>query len=154
MTERLHFHFSLSCTGEGNGNPLQCSCLENPRDGGAWWAAVYGAAQSWTRLKRLSSSSNRTPSHRQMLLNIFISIDVSISSHLTIHRSVDSFPVISPKLYVQDYSGSWLRNSWTTRVTLPYSHICMHLISLTHFYFMKCFCLWFPSYDNLLILWI
>ena len=58
-TERLHFHFSLSCTGEGNGNPLQCSCLENPRDGGAWWAAVYGVAQSRTRLKRLSSSSNR-----------------------------------------------------------------------------------------------
>ena len=55
-TERLHFHFSLSCSGEGNGNPLQCSCLENPRDGGAWWAAVYGVAQSWTRLKRLSSS--------------------------------------------------------------------------------------------------
>ena len=56
MTERLHFHFSPSCIGEGNGNPLQCSCLENPRDGGAWWAAVYGVAQSWTRLKRLSSS--------------------------------------------------------------------------------------------------
>jgi len=49
---------SLSCTGEGNGNPLQCSCLENPRDGRAWWAAVYGAAQSWTRLKQLSSSSS------------------------------------------------------------------------------------------------
>ena len=57
MTERLHFHFSLSCIGEGHGNPLQCSCLENPRDGRAWWAAVYGVAQSWTRLKRLSSSS-------------------------------------------------------------------------------------------------
>ena len=49
-TERLHFHFSLSRIGEGNGNPLQCSCLENPRDGGAWWAAVYGVAQSRTRL--------------------------------------------------------------------------------------------------------
>ena len=57
-TEQLHFHFSLSCIGEGNGNPLQCSCLENPRDGGAWWAAVYGVAQSRTRLKRLSSSSS------------------------------------------------------------------------------------------------
>ena len=57
-TERLHFHFSLSCIGEGNGNPLQCFCLENPRDGGAWWAAVYGVAQSRTRLKRLSSSSS------------------------------------------------------------------------------------------------
>ena len=58
MTEQLHFHFSLLCIGEGNGNSLQCSCLENPRDGGAWWAAVYGVAQSWTRLKRLSSSSS------------------------------------------------------------------------------------------------
>ena len=57
-TERLHFHFSLSCTGEGNGNPLQCSCLENPRDRGAYWAAVYGVAQSRTWLKRLSSSSS------------------------------------------------------------------------------------------------
>ena len=55
-TERLHFPFSLSCIGEGNGNPLQCSCLENPRDGGAWWATVYGVAQSRTRLKQLSSS--------------------------------------------------------------------------------------------------
>ena len=58
MTEWLHFHFSFSCIGEGNGNPLQCSCLENPRDGGAWWAAVYGVAQSQTRLKLLSSSSS------------------------------------------------------------------------------------------------
>jgi len=53
-TEWLHFHFPLSCTGEGNGNPLQCSCLENPRDGGACWAAVYGVTQSQTRLKWLS----------------------------------------------------------------------------------------------------
>ena len=58
MTERLHFHFSLSCTGEGNGNPLQYSCLENPRNGGAWWVAVYGVAKIRTSLKRLSSSSS------------------------------------------------------------------------------------------------
>ena len=57
-TEQLPFHFSLSCIGEGNGNPLQCSFLENPGDCGAWWAAVYGVAQSWTRLKRLNSSSS------------------------------------------------------------------------------------------------
>ena len=56
----LHFHFSLSCTEGGNGNPLQCSCLENPRDRGAWWAAIYGVAQSWTRLKQLSSSSSNS----------------------------------------------------------------------------------------------
>ena len=60
MTERLHFHFSLSRIGEGNGNPLQCSCLENPRDGGAWWAAVYGVAQSRTRLKRLAAAAIST----------------------------------------------------------------------------------------------
>ena len=57
-TERLHFPFSLSCIGEGNGTPLQCSCLENPREGGAWWAAIYGVAQSQTWLKRLSSRSS------------------------------------------------------------------------------------------------
>ena len=61
-TERLHFHFSLSCIGEGNGKPLPCSCLENSRDGEAWWAAVYGVAQSQTQLKRLSScSSSESP---------------------------------------------------------------------------------------------
>ena len=60
-TERLHFHFSLSCTGEGNGKPLQCSSLENPRDGRVWWAAIYGVAQSWTRLKWLCSSSSSNP---------------------------------------------------------------------------------------------
>ena len=56
MTEQ--FNFTLTCIGEGNGNPLQCSCLKNPKDGGAWWAAAYGVAQSRTRLKRLSSSSS------------------------------------------------------------------------------------------------
>ena len=58
MTDRLHFHFSLSCIGGGNGKPLHCSCLENPRDRGAWWAAVYEVAQSQTQLKQLSSSSS------------------------------------------------------------------------------------------------
>ena len=53
-TEQLHFHFSLSCIGEGNGNPLQCSCLENPRDGGAWWAAVHGVAKSRTQLSNFT----------------------------------------------------------------------------------------------------
>ena len=70
-TERLHFHFSLSCIGEGNGNPLQSSCLENPRDGGASWAAVYGVAQSRTRLKQLSSSSSKV---LLMLGSTFINI--------------------------------------------------------------------------------
>ena len=67
--ERLHFHFSLSCIGEGNGNPLQYSCLENPRDRGAWWAAVYGVAQSRTQLKRLSSSSSSRQLSRALFIN-------------------------------------------------------------------------------------
>ena len=74
-TERLHFHFSLLCIGEGNGNPLQCSCLDNPRDGGAWWAAVSGVAQSWTRLKRLSSSSSSSSS-RMLFLLLLLSCSV------------------------------------------------------------------------------
>ena len=73
-TERLHFHFSSSCIGAGNGNPLQCSCLENPRDGRAWWAAVYGVAQSRTRLKQLSSSSS------SFFLNLFL-LGISFSYH-------------------------------------------------------------------------
>ena len=65
------YHFSLSCIGEGNDNPLQCSCLENPRDGGAWWAAVYGVAQNRTWLKRLSSSSSRKWLHN---FSLFLSM--------------------------------------------------------------------------------
>ena len=67
-TEQLHFHFSLSCIGEGNGTPLQCSFLENPRDGGAWWAADYGIAQSRTRLKRLSSSGGKLSSRNLLFV--------------------------------------------------------------------------------------
>ena len=80
-TERLHFHFSLSCTGEGNGNPLQCSCLENPRDGEAWWAAVYGVAQSRTRLTRLSSSSRDRGIKNLMVQTTELQVWSRISSH-------------------------------------------------------------------------
>ena len=80
-TERLHFHFSLPCTGEGNGSPLQCSCLENPRDGGAWWAAVYGVAQSRTRLKRLSSS-NSSKQHKLFSSSIRVQTSLRKYRHL------------------------------------------------------------------------
>ena len=66
-TERLHFHFSLPCIEEGNGNPFQCFCLENPRDRGTWWAAISGAAQSQTRLKQLSSSSSRNANQKKLV---------------------------------------------------------------------------------------
>ena len=71
-TERLRFHFSLSCIGEGNGNPLQCSCLESPGDGGAWWAAVSRIAQSRTRLKWLSSSSSSTSSQNHIAESVWV----------------------------------------------------------------------------------
>ena len=84
-TERLHFHFSLSCIGEGNGNPLQCSCLVNPRDGGAWWAAVYGVAQSRTRLKRLSSSSSNESKALHTLLSVLDRLELE-ASFLRLHQ--------------------------------------------------------------------
>ena len=83
-TERLHFHFSLLCTGEGNRNPLQCSCLENPRARGVWWAAIYGVAQSWTQLKQLSSSSRSIFIDRMIVLRIQI-------SGLGLHTNSDAF---------------------------------------------------------------
>ena len=93
---RIHFHCSLSCIGEGNGNPLQCSCLENPRDGRAWWAAVYEVTQSRTRLKCLSSSSsriNRTQfsSIAQSCLNLCHTVDCSTLSSLSITNTWSLF---------------------------------------------------------------
>ena len=85
-TDRLHFHFSLSCIGVGNGNPLQYSCLENPRDRGAWWAAIYGVAQSRTQLKRLSSSSsNNEYSKREIKESIPFTIDIKRIKYLAIN---------------------------------------------------------------------
>ena len=83
MTKWLHFYFSLSCIGEGNGNPLQCSCLENPRDGGAWWAAVYGVAQSRTWLKWLSSSSSRRLYWQDVKTGLWICYSLTASSRTT-----------------------------------------------------------------------
>ena len=74
-TERLHFYFLLSCIGEGNGNPLQCSCLENPRDSGAWWAAVCGVAQSQIQLKQISSSSSIMQKQFGVLLLLVFNIN-------------------------------------------------------------------------------
>ena len=74
-----HFPFSLSCTGEGNGNPLQGSCLENPRDEGAWWAAVCGIAQSRTRLKRLSSSSRNVKSLYIYMVQVYTEVNLSVN---------------------------------------------------------------------------
>ena len=96
-TERLHFHFSLSCIGEGHGNPFQCSCLENPRDRGAWWAAFHRVAQSRARLKRLSSSSSSSSSKminchlinktKQKIMTTTKTLDVGSLGHPTLQIS-------------------------------------------------------------------
>ena len=83
MTEALHFHFSHFCIGEGNGNPPQCSCLENPRDGGAWWAAISGVAQSRTQLKQLSSSKG----YLKLLLSILYVINSEYMGMLNLETS-------------------------------------------------------------------
>ena len=105
-TERLHFHFSLSCIGEGNGNPLQCSCLENPRDGGAWWAAVYGVAQSRTRLKRRSSSSS--------MMDPFLSIIDILTYFFQVYSSllISSFSVISFCIFILIWHWKMISILW------------------------------------------
>ena len=105
MTEWLHFHFSLSCIGEGNGNPLQCSCLENPKDGEAWWAAVYGVAQSRTRLKWLSSSSSSAWYELVVLLG-----DAYLLRALLIITMVDSL-FWTPLLFLEFQQHMTLINS-------------------------------------------
>ena len=106
MTERLPFHFSLACIGEGNGNPLQCSCLENPRDGGAWWSAVYGVAQSRTGLKRLSSSSSSA------LIAIFLNVWGRFCSLVFLFSSLVFLDYISP-FTICFKAGFVIKNSLT-----------------------------------------
>ena len=108
MTEQLHFHFSLSCI-EGNGNPLQCSCLENPRDGGAWWAAVYGVAQSWTRLKWLSSSSSINILITLLLCIMYNDLKSAFPVQVIsiMSRFVFQFVVVSPLSLVWRFDILW-----------------------------------------------
>jgi len=80
-----HWVTSLSCIGEGNGNPLQCSCLEKPRDGGAWWAAVYGVAQSRTLLKRLSSGSSSMAERTQHCKAIILQLKINVKNSKKCH---------------------------------------------------------------------
>ena len=105
MTERLHFYFSLSCIGEGNGNPLQCFCLENPRDKEAWWAAVYGVAQSRTWLKWLSSrtaarQASLSITNSWSLLKLMSIKAVMPSNHLILCRPLLLLPSIFPSIRV------------------------------------------------------
>ena len=105
-TERLHF--SLSCIGEGNGNPLQCSCLENPRDGGAWWAAIYGVAQSRTRLKWLSSSSSYVPDTMLSLVYIYVCMYIYIYIYTLENKQMQS--CLFGAYYPPSERDIWFRN--------------------------------------------
>ena len=128
-TEQLHFYFALSCIGEGNGNPLQCSCLENPRDRGAWWAAVYGVSQSQTRLKWLSSSSSRA------LTNFIVNLAILLPYFLY-HRLIFLCPPLN-----QLFSSclSLLINYGNLLIHIP----CIFIWKL-HFSILKII-LWYPQ---------
>ena len=139
-TERLHFHFSLSCTGEGNGNPLQCSCLENPRDGKAWWAAIYGVTQSRTWLKCLSSSSSisfcfkapRRSAHLKRYLKRLLADSLWASIYLLLRSSHlvpwDSCSLSNNVLQFPDLLESWkLALPW--EYTPPSTLLCRQVES-------------------------
>ena len=119
MTEWLHFHFSLSCIGAGNGNPLQCSCLENPRDRGAWWAAIYGVAQSRTWLKWLSSSSTQSLSFQ------FVCCQNWQDRQLVIQKEQEQ-----RQLFEKEQKFEWYLESWAkliNKVNLLYKAILLKL---------------------------
>jgi len=123
----IHFHFSLACIGGGNGNPLQCSCLENPRDGGAWWAAVYGVAQSWKRLKRLNNNLQGriqgppTASAKPLLCLAILALVILIFEFAmfspTLKQEVDSCPPPLPHCPTQGKAiGDWFPVDWNSKV--------------------------------------
>ena len=120
MTEQLHFHFSLSCIGGGNGNPPQRSCLENPRDGGAWWAAVYGVAQSRTRLKQLSSSSSSSIGYCSPPGYMFMGSPGKILECVAIPLSMDLFDIgIKPTFLMSPaLAGGFFTTSATWKAQL------------------------------------
>ena len=125
MTEQLHFHFSLSCVGEGHGNPLQCSCLENPRDSGAWWAAVYGVAQSRARLKRLSSSSSSS--------SLIHSSYTHIHSHICAHGlEVTIHTHHSHILTQKTYAALWKPPPTYTQIRILHTHFKHTLTPIQH----------------------
>ena len=141
-TERLHFHFSLSCIGEGNGNPLQRSCLENPRDGGAWWAAIYEVAQSRTRLKRLSSSNNTASISLKKLLSSVQPIS-SVRLFATPWSAAgQALPCLSPT--PRDYSNSRPSSRWChptiSSSVVPFS--CLQSFPALGFFPMSWFFAW------------
>ena len=118
-TEGLHFHFSLSFIGEGNGNPLQCSCLENPRDGGAWWAAIYGVEQSRTDWSDLAAAAGTW----RTIIIIWLMVNIGYPHYLRGRRGSQAWPKLP--------SASQCGHCWSKRPPGPASH------QFTFFYFCQ-----------------
>ena len=135
MTEWLHFHFSLSCIGEGNGNPLQCSCLESPRDGGAWWAAVYGVAQSRKWLKWLSMIYFLQSGVLKTFCGLWASLRIWRNLCLSVRCPCKQvLPVISEKslsflLLVNLSTAHCMLSLFTDVRELPSTALCLHFLS-------------------------
>ena len=127
-TERLHFPFSLSCIGEGNGNPLQCFCLENPWDGGAWWAAISGVPQSRTRLKRLSSSSRAA-----LLSSLHVATKALLGEFCECHRAC----TFSSKYMLEMCWKSTQTSSHYAKIDGKY----LYFMCTTRFGYLLCKCL-------------
>ena len=140
-TERLHFHFSLSCIGEGNGNPLQCSCLENPREGEAWWAAVHRVAQSRTWLKQLSSGSSSSINGFESYpfwydfyaflagvscTDFFTGAFSSVSSSSKLFSSLSTLSSSAANHLQIGYAVVWLESSWLFLVCFQIVSVCSH----------------------------
>ena len=147
MTERLLFHFSLSCTGEGNGNPLQCSCLENPRDGGAWWAAVYSAIYS--ALHRvghdrgdLAAAAAGQGKYRYLELSL-------LGNHLSPSHLCLLVPASSPSralgLLSSGFSSSFHRQAFSSSSSLPFSLLLFCVLIFVSFFF-SCFISFLPCF--------
>ena len=131
FTFTFHFHFSLSCTGEGNGNPLHCSCLENPRDGGAWWAAIYGEAQSRTRLKRLSLDGPRDY-HTKWSKSEKDKYNIVLEEEMAAHSSTLALriPWTEEPGGVQSLGSQRVGHEWATHThTNTHTHDMVSLIS-------------------------
>ena len=133
MTEQLHFHFSLSCIGEGSGNPLQCSCLENPRDGGAWWAAVSGVTQSRTWLKWLSSSNSAALLCNSLFLLINCYRVKGLATKIILKLFFLKFNL--KRLFAKSGLSPFLFFPFVTRLFLNFSLFCWKIVRFLFIFF-------------------
>ena len=165
MTERLYFHFSLSWIAEGNGNPFRCSCLENPRDGGAWWAAVYGVTQSRTGLKWLSCSNHKWVLNfvkgffcicwddRVVFIFQFVYMVYHIDCFAYIEESLH--PWNKPNLImVYELFNVFCLKILFARICWEFLHLCSSVILACSFFFCVVFVWFWYQGDGGLVEWV